>query len=602
MADLLGVHSQTGQPIGSTPIVASPMNIVGAIGRFNRIFDKVMILDGETDRDFLIGAEPQAGKLGWYILNDAIEKASPKSIKFKFKSFKGSGAATASSTLLDQAGTALSTLTLSAAYRGQPSFGVYDNKIGYTITNVSRLTYAITAITGAAPTSIVLNSVIGIVVGDQLKITHSSVDYGFKVTAINEATNTLTGTPQGTMPALAVSDAVNVMNFKITSWFKDYRGQITKVNTAMNDKYLSMESEATDYYVNNVLAAHPLFAGASTNSATTFYKRNPADITTPVFLAGGLDGAAPSTTSDWTNMQNDFDDLDRLCFFITTDTTLTAVHQSFAGWVAGRLDFPLYTGQLPDFADDWQSLKAYGQDYVVRVGWKRIGLFYGYRYVADPIGNLKKIPTYGGVIGKWINVIYNGQAHHAVSEYAYPFTYLTGSETIYEDSWNDTVRTALFNAGINIMNFVSGYGIILRNFRSPSDDVRTRDLHRFVLDQIIKFTAEDNLRTSENKPAKFRELKFMRTQLEYGLLKPMFDGTLDPFVIAQSQGDGAFIDVLDNGDPANFFDVTKVISDDITLNSLPKLATGKADVVIQYATYSLLDEILITSRIGISLQ
>ena len=284
MADFLGVHSQTGQPIGNTAIVASPMNIVGAVGRFNRIFDKVMILDGETDRDYLIGAEPQAGKLGWYILNDAIEKANPKSIKFKFKSFKGSGAATASSTLLDQAGTALSTLTLSAAYRGQPSFGVYDNKIGYTITNVSRLTYSITTITGAAPTSIILNSVIGIVVGDQLKITHSSVDYGFKVTAINEATNTLTGTPQGTLPALAVSDAVNVMNFKITTWFKDYRGQITKVNTAMNDKYLSMESEATDYYVNNVLAAHPLFAGASTNSATTFYKRNPADITTPVFV------------------------------------------------------------------------------------------------------------------------------------------------------------------------------------------------------------------------------------------------------------------------------------------------------------------------------
>ena len=142
----------------------------------------------------------------------------------------------------------------------------------------------------------------------------------------------------------------------------------------------------------------------------------------------------------------------------------------------------------------------------------------------------------------------------------------------------------------------------MRNFRSPSDDVRTRDLHRFVLDQIIKFTAEDNLRTSENKPAKFRELKFMRTQIEYGILKPMFDGTLDPFVIAQSQGDGAFIDVLDNGDTANFFDVTKVISDDIALNSLPKLATGKADVIIQYATYSLLDEILITSRIGISLQ
>ena len=179
------------------------MNIVGAVGLFNRIFDKVMILDGENDRDFLMGAEPQSGKLGWYIMNDAIEKARPKTIYWKFKSFKGVGAATASRTLVDQAGSPVNTLTLSAAYRGEPSFGVYDNKTGYTVTSVAGLSYTIAATTGAAPTSIQLNSVLGIVIGDQLKITHLATPYGFKVSAINEATNTLTGTPQGTMPTLS---------------------------------------------------------------------------------------------------------------------------------------------------------------------------------------------------------------------------------------------------------------------------------------------------------------------------------------------------------------------------------------------------------------
>ena len=605
MAQNLGVHAGTGFPIGDSGFVPSALNMVGvAAGKATRIFDDLIELTGDLDKDYILGYEPQANKKTWYVLTDLIEKAKPYQSHLYIKTWKGSGATSASVTLVDQAGSPQNTLKLQAAYRNHQAYGSYDNNINVKITNVVRQSTtinAISAVSGGISSDIVVKSVVGIVVGDELKLTHLSTAKYFTVTAINETTNTLTGIPESSV-TYSVDDTVEVMNFQIVTYIKDYRGAIIKLPLALNDAYLSMNSAATDYYVVNVLQNHELFTGINQSSSTLGYKSFPVDSTDYQPFTGGADGTAISSIADYTSLQSAFDNI-RLVWLMTTDTTLTGVHSNYRAYCNSRrdTDFPLYVGELPNYSNDYTSLANYCRDFLTRVDWNRIGLFYGQRYVVDPIGSVLKLSVYGGVIGKWINMIYSGQAHHAVSEYAYTFDYQKGQQPIYEDSWNDEIRTLLYDAGCNIMQNVQGFGIILRNFRSPSNDNRTRDLHRFIIDQLIKFSAEDNLRTSENRPAKYFELNKAKSIIETKLLQPLYDGSFFPFVVKQTGDGGAFADVLADGSQATSWkdvsrcDVSKFV------NPIDQLAQGIGRMYIDWASYSLLNRFYITSRVGITL-
>lgn len=282
MAQNLGVHAGTGFPIGDSGFVPSALNMVGvAAGKATRIFDDLIELTGDLDKDYILGYEPQANKKTWYVLTDLIEKAKPYQSHLYIKTWKGSGATSASVTLVDQAGSPQNTLKLQAAYRNHQAYGSYDNNINVKITNVVRQSTTInatSAVSGGISSDIVVKSVVGIVVGDELKLTHLSTAKYFTVTAINETTNTLTGIPESSV-TYSVDDTVEVMNFQIVTYIKDYRGAIIKLPLALNDAYLSMNSAATDYYVVNVLQNHELFTGINQSSSTLGYKSFPVDST-----------------------------------------------------------------------------------------------------------------------------------------------------------------------------------------------------------------------------------------------------------------------------------------------------------------------------------
>ncbi|WP_254056014.1 hypothetical protein [Leptospira mayottensis] len=62
----LGIHATTGQPVSGDQMLPSEMNVVEAFGRFPRIFDNVIELNGEIDRDYIIGTAQQENSLGMF--------------------------------------------------------------------------------------------------------------------------------------------------------------------------------------------------------------------------------------------------------------------------------------------------------------------------------------------------------------------------------------------------------------------------------------------------------------------------------------------------------------------------------------------------------
>lgn len=601
-ARTLGVRGLTGQPVGGGSQIVIPMNQIGLTGRYPRQYSNIVTLEGTTNKDYIIGTH-QATKNDVYILDDVYRNAGTKKndLKFLFRPYKASDSVQASSSINDNGGTPAPTLTLKSAFKNEDSFGTWDNSTGFTIEHVSALSFTVeTETTANQTTGIVLNSVVGIVVNDVLKVTVSSIDYNLKVTAINESAKTIDIAIDGTTPIFPVGTVVNVMYFRIVSYRKSDKGFVKKQENLFTETNLTMESGHPNYAV-TVLQNHPLFKGVDGLSSNLYWKKFPAENSTVVFLASGSDGTAPSTVSDWESIQPYFTDT-KINFFLNTGTTDKDVRKNYEVWSRSIDSFPLYLQPIQDYANDWESLENEGKGFLVSEGWSQTALFYGWRYVSDPIGDTgsKKIPVIGKVLGKWMYAIHSGSTHRGLSEAEFVLDGdVTGSQKIYEDDmnvWNGTVRTRLYNAGVNIVQYVQGTGLLTRNFRSPSNDYLARDLHIHAINQLLKFWAEEFLKDLEGKAAKFLEVQKKAIQVENQLLIPLHQGSFPPYVVSETagvNGSGAFRDVNENDEVASVSDIARVIVD--RFNN-PKSSFNNGDVNMDngWVPYSLIRSLYYT--------
>jgi len=593
MADQLGIVAKTGEPKGDSGVVISELNHVGLTGRFPRIFDNVQLMQGQIDRSFILGT-PQASKNDWYIVDDAIKNARSTPITFHMYSYNPIDAIQASivvnDTLLENA------FRLDSAYKSNPSKGVWDNDTAVQFKSGVKFSLKLEQPTLVDATTYVLNGVVGLVVGDIIRIGVDSM----KVLTIDENTNTITVSIDGTTPIFSAGDVVDVISFKIISYRKQPNGLMVKVDTPLNDRWISLESENVSEYIENVLQNHPLFVGVDLLSTSLGHKKFPTDtpVNTYIFLTGGLDGTAPATVADWETVQPKFLNR-RIVAFMNTGTTNKDVHKNFRDWMKTFPKFPEYIGGIEDFQDDWQSLKDYGQEFLISNGWSMFKLVYGWRYVSDPLSVApRKIPVIGKYLGVRLNMVYTGNLHRSPADRSlnYTLTNDVSGGVVFEDrleSWDEMVRTQLYNAGINLIQFVQGQGLIMRNDRFPTNDFRTRDGHIHWINKCIEFISEDNLKQLENTPLKRAlTLQKARSVIEDNLLKPLHEGNLLPFVVSETPGEpgsGAFVDTYGDNESAEWYNVSRVKAD-ATNNPQSTFETGKALVEVYYTTYSLLNE------------
>ncbi len=592
----LGVRGFTGQPKGGEEFIVSPLNVVGLTGVHRRKFDSIVNVDGDVDFDAIFGYGDST-KQDWYIVNNALINAKPVPINFKFLPFKGAGAVQASLTKNDIDSSPLPTLTLKAAYKDTDSYGVWDNNIGVRITHVNRLSFKIRTATAINATTIPLDSVVGIVKSDILVVTISSVDYGLKVTAIDEVNRNVTVTLDGATPIFPQDTPVYVKGFTITTFIKDQRGYIQQRQTDLDTIAMTMESDNEFYFV-TILKNHPFFKGVDENSTNANYTKFPVQTTTGSydFLASGADGSAPASTSDWTSLQSSFTNV-RMNYFLNTGTTDGDVRVAYEEWCRTLESFPQYWQPIADYGTNKTLLISDFKRFMRTTGWNQMFNVYGNRFVSDPYGfsdnAIKKISVVGAVLGLRINAIYSGLANISIAESRFSLKgFVTGNTPIPEDdldAWNDSIRTQLYDSGVNLVQFVDGQGVRLRNERTPSNNYLVRDGHIHIINQMIKFVSTDNLQNQENRPAKYRALQQMSNFLKFNLIVPLFQGNFLPYVV----GEGAFRDVNSQDQQATVDEVARVIANRIN-NPKTQFVLGDANIDIGYIPYSVFRSIYIT--------
>ena len=133
-------------------------------------------------------------------------------------------AVTATLQLDDQAGAPLKTLQLDDAFESTLGFGVFGNRTGHQIVNGDRFTTKLAATAIAAATSLVLDSVAGIKVGDIIKAVLTGgggATVFHKILTVTQSTDTVTFTgPLHASATGAIGDACTVIGFQLKTFVK----------------------------------------------------------------------------------------------------------------------------------------------------------------------------------------------------------------------------------------------------------------------------------------------------------------------------------------------------------------------------------------------
>lgn len=569
-----GVYGYNLPPRASAVITPADFSIYGAIGRFQRGLTSIVQIQNATDLATKCGGYV-AGYYGRYVLDRLLTNLRGSSALGYVKMFVASDAVQASATINDQAGSPAPTLTIKAAYQTIVDKSADGNNTGYTITNGARATTTIGANALISVNTLTLASVAQVVVGDVLAILSTAVTHYAKVTAINEALKTVTVST--TTRAVTAGDPVSLMGFQIACYRRTLTGAYSLQNLAENKIWLSMESENTQYYVNNAFANHPYLQLADQASAATPYdKRYPANVSTVTFLTGGSDGTSPSSTSDW-DVYSGFDALP-VRFLFNTDTTLSGVNLAGEAYSSGRLDTPQWIYNIPS-GQSLSQLLTIGGLYqrssqvsgVIASSW---------RNVSDPIGQgsdpVKLIPTNGALVGAWIwTALTSLGIHQAPAGDDVSLLGFVDTPDATEDDFTEDQRTTILAAGINLIQNLPGVGLSLRSFRTPSTGQGYTWATWNLMQNFVKVSATESLHSSESRPNRLQSLQEKgRAISDFG--RKLFTGSF-PFGIDPAGAFGTF--TRSDGKPSQFEDVFTVQVDQFN-NPQSSINAGEGNVSV----------------------
>ena len=413
--------------------------------------------------------------------------------------------------------TPVTTLRARAGYKaltsaGALEYGIRGNRTGFSIEHGVRFTTAMASATLITDTTMTVDSVAGISVGDIVTLRATGATPGVvhrKITLINEGTKVLTFADALAVTALD-NDVVEVAGFKLKTYRKSISGIVTEVETALGEKWCTLESEVSAYYVENVHEENKYIEWDDQASASTGIETFPDEIGTVTYLTAGADGTAPTTSAHWsrdlTLMNNK--PVRMLGNPETSDTTIQAAGETYC---FGRDDTPIWFPVLAEdrTADQLKTLGAgyqrSGDVFMINVAeWLKIDDDFNTAVNAPS----RNVPNIGAVMGAWIRTIATLGIHYipCVDQIN-----LIGINGVVNDNLGDDIsdkeRTDLAEYGINIIQFVPGSGYRIRNFFTASTSTAESGANGVLMRNFIKVSSQDSLKKSENTPNSFNRIK-----------------------------------------------------------------------------------------------
>lgn len=528
----LGVYGDNLATKRQRNIVPADFLIGGIIGQFERKFNKTFKVNGPDEVREIFGDHVLSSYYGWDAINGFFANAAGVDATLYIQAYVGNTGAAIDAVV---ANVSLSdgtnnTLKLEAAYQEELEYGASGNRTGYQIEQGERFSTTLAANVSSGANEAKLTSIIGIKVGD---IVHfydgASYDEYHKITEIDESNNLVKWTDAAWGATGGTSgDDVGVLGFKLRTYRKNLQGTVKEVEVEKGKIWCTMEPEVVDFYVENVHSTNKYLKATDLDSASSVGQTRPSNQSTTAFLSSGADGTSPSADA-WDFLMSNFDN-DPVRFLANPEDTTETVNKNGETYCQGRTDQPKWLYNIQSDRSKAQLITI-GQSYqrsddvlgVIVANWLKVNDPFSTSALAPP----RKVPNVGHVMGDWIRVVGERGVHYVPAVKQYPLRGVVG--IVGETFKNDIDRTDLAEAGINVIQELEGYGVVIRNFFTPSIDTAFQFANGILMRDFIKASVVDALQPSENKPnslARIREDRTAVLQFLYRLWERGSSGTV----------------------------------------------------------------------------
>jgi len=507
----LGVIGKNAPTKKTKSVTASDFAIAGLTGFFERRYKRAYSVNNITEYRTIFGEQINSNWYGADAVTGFFDNVVGVNATLIIAPYVGNDgslydATTATAQLDDQQTVADKVLQLDSAYREELEFSTSGNRTGYTIENGERFNTTVTGVSSTT-TQLFLNSVIGFFEGDIVRVGLTGGDEFSKVTIVDENTKSITISPALSTPP-ASTDEVAALGFRLRLWRKNIKGIVVEVDTALGEVYCTTEPEVTDFYVENVFATSSwIKSSVLTTTPTDLGEKFPKNISTITYLTGGADGSSPTLPNQWDFANSYFNGLP-IRLVANIETANDVIQKELENYCKGRSDTPVAVTHTLKDQDKLQLIdigNGYQRSDDVFQG--VIGTWLG---VTDVFANSvdaedRQIPPNGHIMGLAIRTWATKGIHYIPTKDMPIF----GVNSLINESLGvitNRDRTDIAEAGVNIIQFITGSGNILRNFFTPSTSIDFQFVNGIIMRNFIKISAEDSLQISENTPNSFNQI------------------------------------------------------------------------------------------------
>ena len=501
----LGVYGENLPTKKERTVSGSNFSACGLIAKCDRRYGKAMAIGSVQEAQAVFGLQTNSAWFGWDAINGFFANLRGKPGSLYVVSPVGTSAAVATVSIVNRNSAPAAILQIQAAYQTDLEYSLSGNRTGYTLEVGASFTVgAVTLPTGSgAPARVItLASVVGIKVGDILHLHSTIVDEYHYVTAVDEGVSTVTWADADYSGSGVAADyTVTVVAMKIHIWRKDTKGVVTEVDTLLGKRWVTINTGDPDKLASAVFAVSSWAKVSVLSPAAVIASLAiPAAVTTVTYLSGGLDGTGQASAADWAPINILFNSLP-VRFLANAETVVATVQKALEVYCRGRDDNPIVI--LAGAMTMTKALAiAAGQGFQRSDEVDAI-FVHNWLYVADPFASsgvspYRAIPAVGHLMGFAVSGIAE-LGVHAIP--AWKGRALLGvADVVGEQGLDDQDRTDMADAGVNVIQNVSGRGIIVRNWFTPSTAVEFKYGNSLLMRNYIKVSVVDSLQDSENTP------------------------------------------------------------------------------------------------------
>lgn len=551
-----GVYGANNPTRKGSSVQPATFAIAGLIGQMARRFDQAFPVTSPTDVQVIFGGQDYSAQFAPDCVDGFFKNlgGQPSTLYIYSAPNCGTGSpgaisdTVASMALPDLAAAGQKPVTVIPAYQTYSEYGTPGNRTGVRIESWASGTAGVpvpgtttfptgyrgftqlAAITGTTGTTITLNSTLDIAVGDIIALyatagsgpayiftTIVSVNAGAKTAQVADA---FTAVKAG-----AIGDYLFLPGFRIQTWRKNLAGVEQQYDSNLGQIWLSLNAIDPNHYPPAIFAASSYIGVTVNSTGTTAASGNKMPVTIAATLypdaaapTGGTnvaatDGASMTTAGQFNRAFAAFDALP-VRMIALAETTSQPIQMALESYCVNRVlgDNPLAIIQLPASQTKIQ-LTTYGYN------WQRGGEVdavvlghWGQRqdpFSLSPLALPRNIPLVGHAMGIWCQSIGAKGVHCVPSMKDMALAGLVGIVGTQFPVPSD--RTDLANAGINCVEFMAGYGYVIRNFMTPSTAIEFQFANGVLMRNYIKVSVVNGLQSSENTPNSLTRIQTDKT-------------------------------------------------------------------------------------------